>query len=189
METMSALSMSKSQCRATYRKHDNQPYDKIVIGAIIFNKRSSEPRTVLLLKRAAHEKYCPNIFHIPGGNVEATDTTIRDAVIREVLEENGLQVVEIAAAVKPFAYSMEKIVMDEETGEEEMARRTTLQLNFVCEVKGFDFKVNAEEHSEGRFVARGEVAKRNVTEQMRAVVEEGFLVMDRKPTEMAIDYS
>lgn len=188
METMSALSMSKSQCRATYRKDDNQPYDKIVIGAIIFNKRASEPRTVLLLKRAAHEKYYPNIFEIPGGNVEDTDTTIRNAVIREVLEETGLQVVEIAAAVKPFTYSMEKIVMDEETGDEEMVWRTTLQLNFVCEVKGFDFKVNAEEHSEGRFVARGEVAELNVTEQMRAVVEEGFMVTGKKTYGNGIGY-
>jgi len=177
METMNALSMSKSQCREIYRDGDNQPYDKIVIGAIIFDKKSSGSRKVLLLKRAAHEEYYPNIFEIPGGNVEDTDATIRDAVIREVLEETGLDVKEITAAVRPFNYSMEKKVVDEETGEVSGVSRTSLQLNFVCEVTGFDFEVNADEHSEGRFVARGEVKELNVTEQMRAVVEEAFAEM------------
>jgi len=177
METINALSMSKSQCLSTYPNENNQPYDKIVIGAIIFDKRSSEPQKVLLLKRAAHEKHYPNIFEIPGGNVEDTDATMRDAVIREVLEETGLQVSEITAAVRPFTYSMEKKVVDEETGEVLGVSRTSLQLNFVCEVMGFDFRVNGDEHSEGRFVARGEVAELNVTEQMRAVVEEAFAEM------------
>jgi len=134
METMNALSMSKSQCRETYLNNNNQPYDKIVIGAIIFDKSTSEPRKVLLLKRAAHERYYPNIFEIPGGNVEDTDATIRDAFIREVHEETGLQVSEITAAVKPFTYSMEKKVVDEETEEVSSVLRTSLQLNFVCEV-------------------------------------------------------
>ena len=177
METMNALSMSKSQCRETYRNEDNQPYDKIVIGAIIFDQSSSEPRKVLLLKRAAHEQYYPNIFEIPGGNVEDTDASVRDAVVREVLEETGLQVSDINAAVKPFTYSMEKKVLDKEKGEEKTVWRTTLQLNFICDVTGFDFKVNADEHSEGRWVVRGEVAELNVTEQMQVVVEEGFAVM------------
>ena len=171
---MNALSMSKSQCRETYRNNNNQPCDKIVIGAVIFDKSTSEPRKVLLLKRAAHERYYPNIFEIPGGNVEDTDATIRDAVIREVLEETGLQVSEITAAVRPFTYSMEKKVVDEETEEVSSILRTSLQLNFVCEVMEFDFEVNADEHSEGRFVARGEVAELNVTEQIRAIVEEAF---------------
>jgi len=177
IETMNALSMSKSQCRETYRNDDNQPYDKIVIGALIFDKRSSEPRKVLLLKRAAHEKHYPNIFEIPGGNVEDTDATIRDAVVREVLEETGLQVLEITAAVRPFTYSMEKKVADEKTGEVSGVSRTSLQFNFVCEVMGFDFKVSADEHSEGRFVAKGEVAELNITEQMRVVLEEAFAKM------------
>lgn len=177
MKTMNALSMSKSQCRKIYRNEHNQPYDKIVIGAIIFDKRSSEPHKILLLKRAAHEKYYPNIFEIPGGNVEDTDATIRDAVIREVLEETGLQVEEITAAARPFTYSMEKKVVDEETGEVSGVSRTSLQLKFVCEVTGFDFRVDADEHSEGRFLAREEVEELNVTDQMRAVLEGAFVGM------------
>jgi len=177
METMNALSMSKSQCRETYRNNNNQPYDKIVIGAIIFDKSTSEPRKVLLLKRAAHENHYPNIFEIPGGNVEDTDATIRDAVIREVLEETGLQVSEITAAVRPFTYSMEKKVVDEETEEVSSILRTSLQLKFVCEVMKFNFEINADEHSEGRFVARDKVAELNVTEQMRAVMGEAFAEM------------
>lgn len=72
---------------------------------------------------------------------------------------------------------MEKKLVDEETGEVSGVSRTSLQLNFVCEVTGFDFRVNGDEHSEGRFVAKGEFEELNVTDQMRAVLEEAFAGM------------
>ena len=172
-ETMNALSMSLSQCRDTYRDEKGRPYDKIVIGALIFEKASPVTPKLLLLKRAEHEEHYPNIFEIPGGKVEDEDLTIRDAVKREVMEETGLQVEEISAATTPFSYTIERKVPGDESGLERVLR-TSLQFNFVCDVTGYDFKVDPDEHSEGRFAARAELAELNMTEQMREVAEEAF---------------
>lgn len=150
-----------------------QSYDKLVVGALIFDDRVPDAPTVLLLKRAANERYYPNIFEIPGGRVEDSDPTIRDAVVREVLEKTSLQVEGIKAAGKPFTYTMQKKATGIGAGAEAVMR-TSLQLNFVCVVSGFDVKVNIKEHSEGRFVTRDGLGDINVTEEMRAVVEEAF---------------
>ena len=111
---MDALSMSKAQCRQTYLQENDKTYDKIVIGALIFKQHSADSTKILLLKRAAHEDYYPNVFEIPGGKVEGTDSTILDAVKREVFEEAGLAVDEVVGTVDSFDYSMEKNITDKE---------------------------------------------------------------------------
>lgn len=174
MNAMNALPMSKTEALKTYAQDDDKPYDKLVIGAIITNQNPETELKILLLKRAAHEMYYPNVFEIPGGNVEESDHTIADAVKREVFGETAIRVSKVVGAVTPFAYSMEKKITQSD-GEESSIWKTSLQLNFICEVTKSDFVANPDEHSEGRFVGRSDIVEMDITEQMRAVVEEGFV--------------
>lgn len=139
--TMNALPMSKAETRKHYVQKDGKPFDKLVIGAIIPHQISGEVRTILLLKRAAHEMYFPNHFEVPGGNIEESDRTIADAVKREVLEETGMNVLDVIRAVTPFAYSMKKTITDAD-GEESSLWKTSLQLNFICEVIESEIAIN-----------------------------------------------
>ncbi|KAL8767667.1 MAG: hypothetical protein Q9209_005926 [Squamulea sp. 1 TL-2023] len=170
---MDALSLTKAECRQIYLRSNGKPYDKIVIGALIVKHGPEGRPKILLLKRAAHEEYYPNVFEIPGGKFEESDPTILSAVKREVLEETGVEVDEVIGYVGSFEYSMEKKITNEAGGQESILS-TSLQFNFICHVTKFDVVVNPEEHSEGRFVSRSEVADLNVTDQMRAVVDQGF---------------
>ncbi|KAL9036279.1 MAG: hypothetical protein Q9180_004388 [Flavoplaca navasiana] len=169
---MEALSKSKAECLQTYLKEDGIPYSKLVIGAIILYPSSSSNSKILLLKRASHEDFYPNKFEIPGGKVEDSDSTVLDAVKREVFEEAAMEVTAVIGFTKSFDYETEKTTVVE--GKERTVSQTSLQLNYVCEVAGYNFKVNPEEHSEGRFVSLADVEGLEMTEQMRAVVEAGL---------------
>ncbi|KAL8840976.1 MAG: hypothetical protein Q9176_003548 [Flavoplaca citrina] len=147
---MEALCKSKAECLNTYLKEEGAPYSKLVVGAIILHPGSSGNSKILLLKRASHEEFYPNKFEIPGGKVEDSDSTVMDAVKRET----------------------EKTTVVER--KERSVSQTSLQLNHVCEVAGYDFKVNPDEHSEGRFVSLADVEGLEMTEQMRVVVEAGL---------------
>ncbi|KAL8926720.1 MAG: hypothetical protein Q9208_002794 [Pyrenodesmia sp. 3 TL-2023] len=170
---MEALTMSKAECRKLYLQEDGRQYDKIVIGAIILKQNHSGKPEILLLKRAAHESAYPNIWEIPGGKVEDSDTTILDAVKREVSEETGMKVEQVIRAVKSFEYSMEKKSVGKD-GEEESAVSSSLQLNYVCRVESYELVVDPKEHSEGKFADEEAVREMEMTEQMRAVVEDAL---------------
>ena len=184
---MDALSISKAECRQNYRQANGKPYDKVVIGALIIKPDAQGKPGILMLKRAAHETIYPNIYEIPGGKVEDTDATILDAVKREVFEEAGMEVTEVIGSVNSFDYALEKKVLDD-TGSETSAWYTSLQLNFVCQVARHNLTVNGEEHSEGKFVSRSEVSELDVTEKMRAVVEEGFMCINERFTGSATKF-
>ncbi|KAL8913352.1 MAG: hypothetical protein Q9171_001829 [Xanthocarpia ochracea] len=170
---MDALPMNKTECLQAYLQGNGTPYDKLVIGALIFNRADWVPK-ILMLKRAAHEKNYPNLFEIPGGKVEDSDHTILDTVQREVYEEASLKVKEVLGCVNSFDYCIEKKTSRKDGGEESVWS-TSLQLNFICEVAEYGLSVDPEEHSEGKFISHSEIGDLEMTEQMRAVVEEGFI--------------
>lgn len=165
--------MSKAECRKLYLQEDGKQYDKIVIGAIILKQGDSGKPEILLLKRAAHETAYPNIWEIPGGKVEDSDPTILDAIKREVSEETSMTVQKVIGSVQPFRYTMDKKAIGED-GEGMSVLSSSLQLNYVCEVEGYKLVVDPQEHSEGRFANKEAVREMEVTEQMRAVVEEAL---------------
>ncbi|KAH7193756.1 NUDIX hydrolase domain-like protein [Fusarium flagelliforme] len=136
--------------------------DKITVGAAILHKNK---RSILMLKRAAHETYYPNVFELPGGKVDGAEK-IHDAIVREVKEETGLTVTKVITSLAPFTYFTEKTV------KEKIILRTTLQLSYVVEVKedGDGFVVDSEEHSEGRWVKSDEADGVVMTGEMRKLV-------------------
>lgn len=130
LDFQALLSLTKSQYCINHPSPAGHPYDKIVVGAVIFHPTSSPPAKILLLKRAANEKFYPNVFEIPEGHVEDTDANILQALMREVREETALSFDSVKASTEPFAYSTEKTV---KRGEEKgVVQKSSLQLNFVC---------------------------------------------------------
>ncbi|KAL8741211.1 MAG: hypothetical protein Q9190_006158 [Brigantiaea leucoxantha] len=164
---------------------DGKSYDKIVIGAIVPKQDPGPNSDILLLKRTAHEEFYPNTFEIPGGKVEESDPTILDAIKREVFEETGMAVEKVIGAVGSFDYFTEKKAAQED-GEGMPVLSISLQLNFICQVIGHDLLVNPEEHSEGKFFSRSDIKELEATEQMKAVVEEGFIWIETHPGELKV---
>lgn len=83
-----------------------------------------------------------------------------------------MEVTAIIGFTESFDYETEKTTVVE--GKERSVFQSSLQLNYVCEVAGYHFKVNPEEHSEGRFVSLSDVDGLEMTEHMREVVEAGL---------------
>lgn len=64
--------------------------DRLPIGKVASSAAILEKGKILLIKRAAHVSTYPNHWTFPSGGIEETDTSIRNAVIREVKEEVNL---------------------------------------------------------------------------------------------------
>ena len=93
----------------------HQVYQGLVISAFIFAYRSrpsasaehgaatnnniNNRQPYLLLIQRAEEDTFPHFWEIPGGSVEQTDSTILDAVAREVLEETGLRLTRLVEQI------------------------------------------------------------------------------------------
>lgn len=171
---MNTLPLNKCQYLSTHLDPIlNKRYDKLTVGSLIFRSSSNLPQ-ILLLKRATHERHYPNVFEIPGGNVEETDATIEGALRREVLEETGLQIKKVLDAVHPFDYTLEK-----RTGGTSVWK-TTVQLNFICEVNVSGVQVNFEEHSEAQWIGVDTLQEIDVTKDMRKVILEGFAWVENR---------
>ncbi|UKZ73628.1 hypothetical protein TrVFT333_001276 [Trichoderma virens FT-333] len=130
-----------------------QPYDKVVLGAAIlrysFNRSSSKTPSILLLKRAPHEPYFPDVFELPGGKVDPDGPTLKYALTREVKEETDLNVTVFLAELDPMIHMTEKFVKDEIDGDLLVLKKTIWA---------------TEEYS----------IKLDITEEMKAVIPEAL---------------
>lgn len=64
--------------------------NQLPIGKIASSAAIIEKGELLLIKRADHVLNYPGHWTFPSGGIEETDPSIYDAVIREVVEETGL---------------------------------------------------------------------------------------------------
>lgn len=55
-----------------------------------------EDGKILITQRAASKKYLPNLWHIPGGQIDSGET-VEEALRREVKEELDLEIVRVLA--------------------------------------------------------------------------------------------
>jgi 8-oxo-dGTP pyrophosphatase MutT (NUDIX family) len=159
------LAMTRAEFRDSQFSSAGKPYDKIVIGAIIFKENR-----ILVLKRAAHEIYYPNVFELPSGNVDETDPTLGHALAREVQEETGLNITSVLSELlTPFEYETSKMVEDVQVS------KSCVQVNFVVEVEDDEIVVNPEEHSVGIWAGADEFEGLEMTEGMRGLVRQAFV--------------
>jgi 8-oxo-dGTP pyrophosphatase MutT (NUDIX family) len=171
---MSALELSPDEFQKSQISESGRPYDKVVVGAAAFRytPNSTSP-TILLLKRAAHEPYFPNVFELPSGKVDPGDETLKHALVREVMEETGLDVVEILSDLNPMTYSTEKTVVDD-SGKEVIISKNAIQLNFVVSASAGTVTLNPDEHSDSRWTTEEDLNKLDITEAMKVVIQEAF---------------
>lgn len=169
--TKSTLSLSKAQYLEAYASASGDPYDKLVVRAIIFDPKSIDSK-ILLIKRAAHETILPNMFKVAGSKVDNSDTTILDGLKREVMEETAMKIQNVNEIAESFCYAIEKTIKQGKV--EEFVQKTSLHLYFFCEVADAIFRVDPSEHSEGLWATRDEVLGLGMTEEMRFVVEDAF---------------
>jgi 8-oxo-dGTP pyrophosphatase MutT (NUDIX family) len=171
------LNASRDEFRKLQPSATGQPYDKVVVGAaaLRYAPGAAFPKlpSILLLKRAAHEVYFPNVFELPSGKVDPEDPTIKHALVREVQEETGLNVIDIVAELKPMIYTTDKMVVDN-TGRDVLVSKSAIQLNYVILISDGDVKLSADEHSESTWAIEEELNGLNITSAMRVVVQEAL---------------
>jgi hypothetical protein len=77
ISTASKLIITRAQYRLRYHTVNSEHFDKVVIGAAIFQSSMlsdlGETPRILLLKQSTHEIYYPNVFEVPSGNVDDND--------------------------------------------------------------------------------------------------------------------
>ncbi|KAG7045314.1 hypothetical protein JMJ77_0009397 [Colletotrichum scovillei] len=169
---MEFLSMSRNEAQLHFTASDSARVDKVTVGAAILRHDTPTP-SILLLKRNSDEKYYPDVFEIPGGKVDATDSAIRDAIIREVAEETQMKVLDITAPLSRIRYTTEKIEVTS-IGKEKIVKRHALQLSYVVAVEGTEFQVEKKEHSKGIWATRDSLDQILITSEMRKLVLEAL---------------
>jgi 8-oxo-dGTP pyrophosphatase MutT (NUDIX family) len=107
---MDFLDMSKADVLAWAQQSLPTPIDKITVDAAVAHTDYHGTSFILLLKRSGQKAYYPNDFEIPGGKVDDTDASIRDAIAREVAEETDLTITNILTPLAPLTYTTEKII-------------------------------------------------------------------------------
>ncbi|KAK1955879.1 hypothetical protein LY78DRAFT_593188 [Colletotrichum sublineola] len=166
---MEFLSMSRQEVQLHFTSNNSPRVDKVTVGAAILRYDTSGPR--VLLKRNPNEKHYINVFEIPGGKVDAADSNIRDAIMREVIEETQLRVLDITSPLSCMTYTTEKSEKTQ-TGQDKIVKRNALQLSYIVMVEGTDFQVNAREHSTGIWANRESLDQVLITPEMRGLVLE-----------------
>ncbi|KAI2622464.1 NUDIX hydrolase domain-like protein [Hypoxylon sp. NC1633] len=176
------LNSSRNEFRQLRLSASGRPYDKVVVGAATLQNvpgpeatptaANTSPR-ILLLKRAPHEPYFPNVFELPSGKVDPDDPTLKHALVREVQEETGLDITGILAELNPMIYTTEKTILND-AGQEEVVSKTAIQLNYVVLVSPGEVKVNPEEHSESCWASEAELDQLNITAAMKEIIKEAF---------------
>lgn len=165
------LTMTLSEFRATYPSQSGKPFDKIVVGAIISKDGGQR---ILLLRRAEHETYYPNMFELPSGNVDDTDATLGAALRREVAEETGLGITSVISEMQPFEYVTSKTV------EGVVVCKICLQLNFIVNVGDYEVKIDPAEHSVAVWADVVDLTRLEMTDGMRSLVGSAFAELKEK---------
>lgn len=130
---------------------------RIAVGGIILWDRK-----VLIIQRSSNERTFPNLWELPSGKKEEGES-IKEAAIREVKEETGLDV-EIIKPVSSFDYQIER----------DGKVLNCHQINFLVRPKGnLEVKLSPE-HQAFAWINRGELSIYSITGPIREVIEKVF---------------
>lgn len=107
----------------------------------------------LITKRSFNNDYLPNIWDIPGGEVQPGET-LSEALHREVYEETRLTI-----AVKNFSYAF--------TNFSELPFRQTLQLIFECTYISGEIHLSPKEHADYAWIHQNDLVNYNIIEFLK----------------------
>jgi len=127
---------------------------QITVGGVL-----SKQNKVLLLRRAASEMVLPNLWELPSGKKETTET-IWQALVREFKEETGLKV----KIVKPISVFDYRLIKDRQ-------KVYTTQINFLVKYTGRRLEIKlSPEHRAYKWVGRKDLKKLKVSREISRVV-------------------
>lgn len=123
----------------------------VAVGAFIKNSNNQ----YLIIRRSQHDSL-PGMWELPSGKKEFLES-VENAVIREVLEECGLNV-KVLKLINYFEYRIEK----------ENEVRDSLQLNFACEaINNPIFVVLSSDHDKYAWVDLNTVDNYNLSDSTK----------------------
>ncbi len=124
-----------------------------VVGAVIIKDNK-----ILLLERPKDD-FMPKIFELPSGKVEENES-LKEALIREVLEETNLKIKEIKKYIDSFDYLSS-------------SKKKKRQFNFLVEVESFE-NIKLTEHESYKFLTIEELENYNVTESVKNTIKKAI---------------
>ncbi len=124
-----------------------------VVGAVIIKDNK-----ILLLERPKDD-FMPKIFELPSGKVEENES-LKEALIREVLEETNLKIKEIKKYIDSFDYLSS-------------SKKKKRQFNFLVEVESFE-NIKLTEHESYKFLTIEELENYNVTESVKNTIKKAM---------------
>ncbi len=120
-----------------------------IVGAVIIKDNK-----VLLLERPKDD-FMPGIFELPSGKVEKNES-LKEALLREVLEETNLKVKSIKEYLGSFDYLSN-------------SKKKKRQFNFLVEVE--DFNIKLSEHDSYKFLSINELEDYNITSSVKSIIK------------------
>lgn len=107
----------------------------------------------LLVKRSENDKFLPGDWEIPGGKLELGETA-EEGVMREVLEETGLDV-EVSSIISNWEY------------EHNSNQTRYVQLDFLCKAQNNQEVQLSNEHSDYTWVTFDELKNYKMSREVR----------------------
>lgn len=126
----------------------------ITAGGILIDRNR-----VLIIQRAAEEKYLPSFWEIPSGKKEPFED-IHTTVKREVKEEVGMDI-EVVKTVNAFNYRVEK----------ETDTRDVTQINFLVKIKGKPEVKLSPEHQKYAWITKNEIDNFNLSKEVKEAIK------------------
>ena len=136
------------------KKNENLP--QVAVGAVIFKDES-----VLMVKRSNHP--AKGMWAMPGGKIHPGET-MRQALIREIKEETGLDI-----EVGEIVYVFDVIERDDTDG----ISFHYVIIDFLCEMKGGQLKAG-DDAADVRWISKMDLKESNVNEKTIMMLQEKF---------------
>jgi ADP-ribose pyrophosphatase YjhB (NUDIX family) len=172
------INASQRELEHVLRTSTGEAYERILVCVTALRHTTPDPDfpaspSILLLKRLGYEMQNPNAFELPTGNMNAEDATTKHAIVRELKEKTGLNVVAVNAEVWPMAHRVEDVGVGY-FGQEVVLSRSSIQLNYIVSVADGNVTLNSGKHSESIWATEEEVDSLDISGAMRVVIRDAF---------------
>lgn len=134
----------------------------MVVGAVIVKDDK-----VLILQRSADETTYPNLWELPSGKKEESES-VEQTLVREVKEEAGIEISAVEQ-IAAFNYQIEK----------EFEVHNCTQINFLATAEKSDVVLSLE-HQHWRWISEEEINDYGISESTKEVIRKCFKILKKE---------